>query len=260
MKRILKQKKAFTLIELLVVIAIIAILAALLLPALAAAKRKAQRIGCVNDLKQVGLAFRLWEGDNADKYPMAVSTVKNGAQELIYSSAFNTPGAAYNECSVFTVMSNELSTPKILYCPSDNGTWGAGSRGAATNFVTFDPTIGTPAGKVSFQYLSYFVCGDTMEAYPSMILDGDRNIGTANALGTAANTTNVLGMAWSGDVTHSWAWDITSQHLKNGNCGLADGSVAQLTISGLQTALTQATNSEPSPNPYYNFPQGTLTP
>jgi prepilin-type processing-associated H-X9-DG protein len=153
-------------------------------------------------------------------------------------------------------MSNELSTPKILYCPSDNGTWGTGSRGAATNFVTFDPSIAaTP--KVSFQYLSYFVCGDTMEAYPSMILDGDRNIGQATALGTAANSTNVLGVAWNGVVANSWAWDITSQHLKNGNCGMADGSVAQLTISALQTALTQATNGEPSPNPYYNFPQGT---
>ena len=69
MKRILKQKKAFTLIELLVVIAIIAILAALLLPALAAAKRKAQRINCVNNLKQVNLAFRIWEGDNRTSIP-----------------------------------------------------------------------------------------------------------------------------------------------------------------------------------------------
>ena len=246
MKRILKQNKAFTLIELLVVIAIIAILAALLLPALAAAKRKAQRINCVSNLKQVGIAFRLWEGDNQDRYPMAVSTLQNGAKEKIFCAA-NTvepTTTTYGLTNVFVVMSNELSTPKVLFCPSDN------SRTATTNF---------PSLNNNFANLSYFVCGDAQETYPQMVMDGDRNIGTVNTANTPALSSNSVAapatFQWTGSSSAWWAWTAVDMHLRVGNVGMADGSAQQVTVAGLQTTLGAATNGAPTQSPYYNFPQ-----
>lgn len=279
-----QQKKAFTLIELLVVIAIIAILAAMLLPALAAAKRKAQKINCTNNIRQVGLAFRIWEGDNNDRYSTAVAASQGGASDFMShanpaggitpsapSSGKYIPGMAY------MVMSNELSTAKILYCPSDNL-----HQGPATNFtyqevvdMSVSPPLytlsgnqpgegsGAPGGVGS--KVSYFINADASEANPQDVFTGDDVIGGIGATasgpatyryGASAASESITTVtsysqmaygltysAWTGSGGNYWSWTANDFHQKSGNIGLADGSAQGATIAGLHLYLSSSTNS-----------------
>jgi prepilin-type N-terminal cleavage/methylation domain-containing protein len=213
MRHTRNRKKAFTLIELLVVIAIIAILAGLLLPALAKAKARAQRISCVNNLRQFGIAMRLFSNDNNEKFPWDVAPAL-GPQEWIMGDPA-VPGTGVSS-------TNEINSPKILYCPSD------GNHQRAVGWyspVAFDFT----------KHLSYFMGTNADETKPQTILGGDSNItggGTTSSRKWTDPTINNIDAAFD-----------NLCHVSAGNIALGDGSSQQVNQQALKRQISSALQS-----------------
>jgi len=202
------KRGGFTLVELLVVIAIIAILAAMLLPAIAKSKGKAQRIACVNNMRQVGLGLLLWSHDREGKYPWLVKPADGGS--------YGEPEAWKH----FLLTSNELTTPKTLHCPSDKARDGASAFDASADGLF---TLKNSA-------LSFAVGTEASEGNTTMHIVVDRNISGKD--GKTCTLAGIVGVSTTLNPFAGTSW-TSETHPGEGNMALVDGSVQMFTQFGL---------------------------
>ncbi|PWU15406.1 MAG: hypothetical protein C5B50_15465 [Verrucomicrobia bacterium] len=271
-----KTTRAFTLTDLLLIIAVLltAVVAlSMLLPSGTDAK-VARRISCLNNLRQISKSFRTLLIDaGPGEYPTSVPATAGGppgGDPTISAMCDKGRGedAAKLLYQVFLVMSNELNTPKVAYCPAEY----AASHSNATTFAAVAPPGSgqIPFGRnASANYqVSYFVNAQANDAYPKAFLVGDHAMGNeANgdptvlrpapyaygAYGGSAGCFILGGMAAGGVSTNkpTASWMSGAQHGKCGNVCLADGSAATFDISNLRKALA---HTEDPHNNQFLFP------
>ena len=159
-------RRAFTLIELLVVIAIIGILASMLLPTLAGGLRKAKRIKCVSNLKQIGAGMIMFAQDNDDRLPWQLTP--SGQAEHFAANFAMDPGSVFG-CRG---LKRNIVTPKILWSPCD------AERQAAQEYAILDwDKYKTREGRpIPNKAISYVFCEGGDIGRPTTVLSLTRNL------------------------------------------------------------------------------------
>jgi len=198
-------------IELLCVIAALAILIGLLLPKAGGNRQKATTTACLSHLKQVALGQIIWANEHSSGGP----TTNLPAGDAGFGKHLSSDGIA----SYYRALSNELVSPVILTCPSDNRRPAADFQSLTTN------------------HLSYFLNMDVRSvAETSTALNGDRHITfTPAPSGQTMTLTPNLSVQWTKKLGHR----------NLGNVALVDGSVQKTTSRDLTLILLPPSNILP---------------
>jgi prepilin-type processing-associated H-X9-DG protein len=191
------------------VIFLLAILAAMLLPVREAARRRDDNLICMNNLRQLAVEMRVWQGDNNPEHPLSAAVTNETLLNINRGQRAWVKGMG---------LTNLLASAKTLRCPAD-------TTPAETNDLS----------RLHVK-ISYFLNLDANENYPQTLLMGDDNFaisGVPVKLGILELSTNTS-VTWFG-----------GRHGRIGNIGFADGSVAEESDAGLQTALEYSLNGTP---------------
>jgi type II secretory pathway pseudopilin PulG len=206
-----RRTEAFTRTELVVVIAVLVVLGLWLIPAFQRAKQKADRVHCLNNLMQIGSAYRIWSNDNGDHFPAFAPHSMGGWSNLLYFT-----NASTYAWTNYAIMANELGqSPRLLDCPSDE-------RKPANNCSNLANTN-----------ISYFVGVNANDTYPQSLLGGDRNLGPGTTPDPeyGFSPTNGRGndVTINGPVCWSLKMHSHGNNAQAGNILLGDGSAQQTT-------------------------------
>jgi hypothetical protein len=190
----------------------VGLLTLITLPLLGMNKPRSERLLCMNNLRQIGIAFHTWSDSVEDKLPWQVRVEDGGTAGPLMDNAW------YQ----FARISNELASPMFLGCPSDNARlakrWDTAGDGGFLN----------PAYRNNS--LSYFIGCHAEVRLPLVVLCGDRNI-IPDATGVACSLGFQVVSQIGSPLTTVSRWSTTNLHSGFGNVLFAAGNVAELSTA-----------------------------
>jgi competence protein ComGC len=228
-----QRRGAFTRLELVVVIAVIAFVVYCMAYASAHPRplpKRSPNLGCVSNLKMIGVGFAVYANDNSGKYPRLTNLVGNG---YVWAN--------------FAAVNNEVSMLRELVCPADQARLTNTIRSGTVDFSNGPNGFSRPANQENA--LSYFYGLSASETDPNTVLSGDRNL-TANqpdgpdvspkwSYAGKGPTGGNPGISLGGRSTPpTCGWNSALHHF-NGNILLGDGSVQQMTTPSLVELLAK---------------------